>query len=235
MEEVPRGAVAEPGRSSSARVSEPVREVMNLRVVLELRRRLKGAAEKELAVGADRLRSLRAEVRRAEGELRLCARLLQVRAGQLAESAERAEQAQARAVQTRGRLASLDRENRDLAQQLQRARANADRLELSPDAAQQGRHGTLEVFVSATAALLTELEVAARDHDSLHARMCDQMEECELLAARASALWSCHQALRQAMADLHEGVFDALAGGMVAETIPRGLLSAPTGEGSGTL
>ena len=156
---------AEPDERVSA-VSQ-AREAINLRVLLELRRRMKSAAEKELAVGADRSRALRSELRRSEAELRLCARMMKVRAAQLGQAAERSGLTQGRASQTCARLAALARENDDLARQLSDAQEAAGRLELSVRSEQHAARGVLEAFVLATNSLMNELSLAAQDQASI--------------------------------------------------------------------
>jgi chromosome segregation ATPase len=192
-----------------------VGEAINLRVLLELRRRLKSVAEKELATGADRFRMLRGELRRSEAELRLCARVLQSHAIQLSHTVSRTESAQARATQTCTRLTALERENEDVGQQLAQAQAAAGSLQLSMRAGEQARHGTLDSFVLATGALVNELALALRDQSSISTRTRDLIEESEVLAARARSLQSCYQTVHVAMLDLCEEISDALQRGNV--------------------
>jgi len=196
---------------------------LNLRVLLELRRRLKSAAEKELAVGADRFRNLRGELRRAEAELRLCARVLQSHATQLSQTVSRTESAQTRASQTCARLTSLERENEDLGQQLARAQDVASQLHTPLEADQQIRNGTLDSFVIATGALMNELALALRDQSSISARTRDLIEESEVLSARARSLQMCYQTLHLAMTDLSGSIGDALKrGGFMGDEISSG-------------
>jgi len=191
------------------------REAVNLRVLLELRRRLKSVAEKELSTGADRFRTLRGELRRSEAELRLCARILQTHAGQLAQAVSRTEAAQTRATQTCARLASLERENQDLGEQLAQAQTAAGSLQLSMRADDQARHSSLDSFVVATSALVNELALVLRDQSSISARTRDLIEESEMLAARARSLESCYQTVHMAMLDLSAGIAEALRNGGV--------------------
>lgn len=196
------------------------RPPVNLRVLLELRRRLKSAAEKELAGGADRFRNLRNELRRAEAELRLCARILQTHAGQLTQAVSRTETAQSRASQTCTRLTSLERENEDLGQQLAQAQDVARNLHVPAEADQQVRNGTVDSFVIATGALMNELALALRDQSSISARTRDLIDESRLLAARARSLQTCYQTVHMAMTDLSESIGDALKkGGLAADEI----------------
>lgn len=201
------------------------RQAINLRVLLELRRRLKSAAEKELAVGADRARSLRNELRRAEAELRLCARLLQVRAEQLGRATSRAETAHDRATHTCARLTSLDRENDDLAHQLAEAQDVATQLQVSVQPERHARHGTLDSFVLATNALVNELARAVQDQSAIRTRMRDLIEENHMLAVRAEALHSCYQTTQRAMGDLCEAIAEALGG--ASATVSTAVVSAP--------
>jgi len=198
-------------------------EAINLRVLLELRRRLKSVAEKELATGADRFRALRGELRRSEAELRLCARVLQTHAAQLSQTVSRTETARVRATQTCARLTSVERENEDLGQQLARAQGAAGSLQLSVRADEHTRHGTLDSLVLATGALVNELALAMRDQSSISARSRDLIEESEVLAARARTLQSCFQTVHMAMLDLCEGISDALQrGNVVTDDAPDG-------------
>jgi chromosome segregation ATPase len=199
------------------------RDAVNLRVLLELRRRLKSVAEKELATGADRFRNLRNEVRRSEAELRLCVRILQTHAGQLSQAVSRTAAAHTRANQTCARLTSLERENEDLGQQLTQAQTAAGSLQLSLRADDRARHGTLDSFVIAAGALMNELALALRDQSSISARTRDLIEESEVLAARARSLQSCYQTVHMAMLDLCEGIADALQrGGAVGDEVAEG-------------
>jgi chromosome segregation ATPase len=211
VESLERGDELHLVRASGAQAG--VAQGVNLRVLLELRRRLKSAAEKELAVGADRFRNLRGELRRAEAELRLCARVLHSHATQLSQTVSRTETAQARASQTCARLTSLERENEDLGQQLARAQGTTSQLHTPLEADQQIRNGTLDAFVMATGALMNELALALRDQSSISARTRDLIEESEVLSARARSLQTCYQTLNLAMTDLSESIGDALRRG----------------------
>ncbi len=205
------------------------REAINLRVLLELRRRLKSAAEKELAVGADRMRALRGLLRRAESELRLCARALEIRAQQLAQTASRLEKAQAEAAHTCARLSSLEHEHADLAQQLSAAQSDTAGIQLSMSstvgesgfARQVGaarpsfahaRSGTLDSFVLATAALMSDLSHAISDQASLRARGGDLMERGDSCAARARTLQTCFQTAHRALTAMGDELRAALDG-----------------------
>jgi hypothetical protein len=244
------------------------REAINLRVLLELRRRLKSTAEKELAVGADRMRALRGLLRRAESELRLCARALETRAQQLAQTASRVEKAQAQAAHTCARLSSLEHEHADLAHQLAAAQSDTVGIQLSmssapgesrlarqvgaapsshtgqPDAARPSfarevdaarpsfarevdaarpsfareasfahtRSGTLDSFVLATAALMSDLSHAISDQASLRARGSDLIEKGELCAARARTLQICFQTTHRALTAMGDEIRAALDG-----------------------
>ncbi|MCJ7751510.1 MAG: hypothetical protein MUQ65_10520, partial [Armatimonadetes bacterium] len=97
-----REAVAELGVHSGETVTavSRAREAINLRLLLELRRRLKAAAERELAIGADRMRRLRTDLRRGEAELRLFGKSLHARGQQLGRVLARVQSTQARAAQT---------------------------------------------------------------------------------------------------------------------------------------
>jgi chromosome segregation ATPase len=228
------------------------REAINLRVLLELRRRLKSAAEKELAVGADRMRALRGLLRRAESELRLCAHSLETRAQQLAQTASRVEKAQAQAAHTCARLSSLEHEHADLSQQLSAAQSDTAGIQLSmgsalgesggtreagaarpnhagqvdaerPSFAQAAsfarqasfalaRSGTLDSFVLAAAALMSDLSHAISDQASLRARGRDLIETGESCAARARTLQTCFQAAHRAMMAMRDKIRAELDG-----------------------
>jgi chromosome segregation ATPase len=217
------GAGSHRGVAANADSKGGASEPINLRVLLELRRRLKSVAEKELATGTDRFRTLRGELRRSEAELRLCARVLQSHAAQLSQTISRTEAARVRATQTCARLTSVERENEDLGQQLARAQAAAGSLQLSVRADDHARHGTLDSFVLAAGALMNELALAVRDQSSTSARTHDLIEESEVLAARARMLQSCFQTVHMAMLDLCEAITDALqSGNVVTDDAPDG-------------
>jgi chromosome segregation ATPase len=221
------GAGAAVAERSAGLVGSQAQQAVNLRVLLELRRRLKATAEKELAVGADRCRGLRGELRRAEAELRLCARVLEVRAEQLAELGSRTDNARARASQTCARLASLERENDDLTQQLGEAQRAARALQLSVQAERNARQGTLDSFVLAATGLINELALAAQDQRTVHARMRDLIDENQALSERASLLYACHRTVQIALMRVCENIADALGGvpGQVAAEAPAGALA----------
>ena len=212
-----------PGSRADGGTGVGVGEAINLRVLLELRRRLKSVAEKELATGADRFRALRGELRRSEAELRLCARILQSHAIQLSQTVSRTESARGRATQTCARLTSLERENEDLGQQLAQAQVTAGSLQLSMRGDERTRHGTLDSFLLATGALVNQLALAVRDQSSISTRTRDLIEESEVLAARARSLQSCYQTVHMAMLDLCEGITDALQRGtVISDEVPDG-------------
>ncbi|UCC68845.1 MAG: hypothetical protein JSV79_02660 [Armatimonadota bacterium] len=199
-----------PQQEGPANTTSPAREAVNLRLVLELRRRLKSAAEKELAIASDRMRALRGQLRRAESELRLCAQALETRSRQLTEAAKRVQQAQARATQTCGRLSSLEHEHQDLANQLAAAQQDADRLQLSVRSGSAMRNGTLDSFTIAAAALISDLEQAITDQSAVQARGRDLIEESESCAARARSLQKCFDAINHAMTSLRKEVSTTL-------------------------
>ena len=261
-------APAEVQREAAPTTGTQTREAINLRVLLELRRRLKSTAERELAVGADRMRGLRGLLRRAESELRLCARAVETRAQQLAQTATRVEKAQAQAAHTCARLSSLEHEHADLAQQLSAAQSDTAGIKLSmssavgesgfarevgaappshtgqvdaarpsfareadaarpsfarevdaerPSFARQAsfahaRSGTLDSFVLATAALMSDLSHAIADQASLRARGRDLIETSESCAARARALQTCFQTAHRALTAMGDEIRSALDG-----------------------
>lgn len=239
-------APAEVQLETASRTVTQTREAINLRVLLELRRRLKSTAEKELAVGADRMRALRGLLRRAESELRLCARAVETRARQLAQTASRVEKAQAQAAHTCARLSSLEHEHADLAQQLSAAQSDTAGIQLSMssavgesgfarevgaerpshpgqvDAARrsfareaspaQARSGTLDSFVLATAALMSDLSHAISDQASLRARGRDLIERGESCAAQARTLQVCFQTAHRALTAMSDEIQAALDG-----------------------
>jgi len=200
----------ESGRAMTA-VAQ-AREAINLRLLLELRRRLKMAAERELAIGVDRMRTLRGEVMRGEGELRLFGRALQARSNHLLRMAARIEGTQARASQTCARLASLEREHDDLADQLQRAEHEAGGLQRSVQSGRHLRNGTLDSLVLAAQALSNDLAHAVRDQSALRARGRDLLREGQTLADRAGAMRACFLSLGNAVATLCDEISVALDG-----------------------
>ncbi len=188
------------------------REAINLRLLLELRRRLKMAAERELAVGLDRMRSLRGELLRGEAELRLFGRALQTRSNQLLRMAARIEGTQTRAKQTCARLDSLEREHEDLAQQLVYAEQEAASLQRSVQATQQVRNGTLDSLVLAAQILANDLAQAKRDQARLRERGADLLSDGQALAERAGALRKCFLSLGNAVAMLCDEISVAVDG-----------------------
>ncbi len=188
------------------------REAINLRLLLELRRRLKMAAGRELAIGSDRMRSLRGELLRGEAELRLFGRALQTRSSQLLRMAARIEGTQARAAQTCARLASLEREHEDLAQQLAYAEQEAAGLQRSVQSTQQVRNGTLDSLVLAAQTLANDLAHATRDQTALRARGADLLAEGQAMADRAGALRKCFLSLGTAVAMLCDEISIAVDG-----------------------
>lgn len=188
------------------------RDAINLRLLLELRRRLKSAAEKELAIGADRMRAVRTELHRTESELRLCACALQTRAGELSRAIKRLQRAQSRAEQTCARLSSLEKEHDDLSQQLGDAQREAARLRQSMQSGVPARSGTLDSFVIATAALMSDLSHAINDESALKERGRSLIEQADACAGRARFLKSCLESANRAMTSVREEVCAALDG-----------------------
>lgn len=197
------------------------REAVNLRLLLELRRRLKAAAERELAMGADRMRRLRSDLRRGEAELRLFGNSLRSRGQELGRMLARVQSTEARAAQTCERLCALEREHEDLAQQLGAAEQEAASLRRSVQSARQVRHGTLDSLVLATEALTNDLDYAVRDQGRLRARGRDLMEEGKALAARAGALHTCFSSLARTVGELTDRLDGTLDG------LPRPRREAP--------
>ena len=188
-------------------------DAISLRLLLELRRRLKATAERELAVGADRLRTFRSDLHRGETELRLFSAALKARSQDLAKSLTRVQHSQARASQTCSRLSSLEHEHEDLCMQLDAAEREAAGLRQSVRATRPTRNGTLDSLVLATEGLVNDLAHAARDQGQLRARGQDVVQEGDALAARARALQLCFSSLGKAVAalcDHIEGVLDGL-------------------------
>lgn len=188
------------------------REAINLRLLLELRRRLKAAAERELAIGADRMRRLRNDLRRGESELRLFGKSLHARGQQLGRTLARVQSTQARAAQTCDRLCSLEQEHQDLSQQLGAAEREATSLQRSVRSTRQVRNGTLDSLVLATEALTNDLAYAVRDQRALRARGRDLIQEGEALAARAGALHTCFSSLAHTIGSLCDEMDSALDG-----------------------
>jgi len=189
------------GHDTVTAVSQ-AREAVNLRLLLELRRRLKAATERELAIGADRMRHLRSDLRRGEAELRLFGNSLRSRGRELGRVLARVQSTEARAAQTCERLRALDREHEDLSQQLGAAEQEAASLRRSAQSARQVRSGTLDSLVLATEALTNDLDYAVRDQGALRARGRDLIEEGTALAARAGALHTCFSSLARTVAEL---------------------------------
>ena len=202
------------------------REAINLRLLLELRRRLKGTAEKEIAIGAERIRHLRSELRSAEAEMRLCARALEGRSQALARLTARLDDASSRASQTCARLSALEQEHVDLSHQLGLAQRAAAGLRESVRAARHVRNGTLDSFVLATMALVNDLAYAVRDQSSLQVRGRDLIDESETFAARAALLRDCFSSTQSAIASVCENIARALDG-------RRGGAAAPQESGEG--
>ncbi len=200
----------EPGRTLTA-VSQ-TREAVNLRLLLELRRRLKAAAERELAIGADRMRRLRTDLHRGESELRLFGKSLQTRGQQLGRMVARIQSAQARAAQTRDRLCSLEQEHEDLSRELDAAEQQAASLRGSVRSTRHVRNGTLDSLVLATETLVNDLAHAVRDQAALRARGRDLIDESGLLADRAGALHACFLSLARTVGTLCDGIESALDG-----------------------
>jgi len=210
-----RETAAELGMQAGESVTavSQAREAINLRLLLELRRRLKAAAERELAVGADRTRRLRTDLRRGEAELRLFGESLHARGQELGRMLARVQSTQARAAQTCDRLRSLEREHEDLGQQLGAAEQEAASLQRSVRSTRQVRNATLDSLVLATEALANDLAYAVRDQGALRARGRDLIEEGEGLAARAGAVHACFSSLARtigALCDEMEATLDGL-------------------------
>ncbi len=170
------------------------RDAINLRLLLELRRRLKSAAEKELAIGADRMRAVRTELHRTESELRLCACALETRAGELS------------------RLSSLEKEHDDLSQQLGDAQRETARLRQAMQSGVPARSGTLDSFVIATAALMSDLSHAIKDESALKERGRSLIDQADTCAARARFLKRCLESANRAITSVRKEVCAALDG-----------------------
>ena len=207
------------------------REAINLRLLLELRRRLKAAAERELAIGADRMRRLRTDLRHCEAELRLFARALETRGQQLGRTLARLQSTQTHASQTSDRLAALDREHQDLARQLDAAGQQAARLQQSVEASPQVRHGTLDSLVLAAGALANDLAHAAEDQKNLRSRGRDLIDESQALAGRAGALHECFFNLARTTAHLSDEISAALDG-LPARRPDSGLVALAADKGA---
>ena len=199
--------------SQALAAAAQTRNAINLRLLLELRRRVKATAQRELAAGADRLRMLRNDLHRSETELWLFSAALKTRSQELAKSITRLQNSQARASQTCSRLSSLEREQEDLCLQLDSAAREAAGLRESVRATHPTRNCTLDSLVLATEGLVNELAQAARDQAELRARGQDVVQEGEALASRARALQLCFSSLGKAVAALCDdidGVLDGL-------------------------
>jgi len=200
------------GDTESPSSSAPLRgrDEVNLRLLLELRRRLKSAAEKELSVGRDKARSLRNRLHAAEADLRLCARAISTRRGQLTRTADAMESARQQALATSQRLRALEEENVDFGQQLGLATIQATRLRESVHTDRVTQHGTLDAFLTATNALARDLRLATRDHGDIRARVTDLVEESATLASRAESLAACFRSANRVLAMICESVAHAL-------------------------
>jgi chromosome segregation ATPase len=217
---------------STAAVATPVREGVNLRVLLELRRHLKSAAEKQLSLGGDRVRRLRNEVRHAESELRLCSCALQACLKRLGEASGRVEAARDRARESCARLSSLERENEDLAEQLHQAEGMAGGLQLSVRAGSATRNGALESFMLATCELRKELCHGVQDQRAIRTRAHDLFQDTEGLAHRAGSLHTCLSSIQGAASVLCDEIAQSLDGAsaFVGEAAQADRSPEPSGE-----
>jgi len=186
------------------------RDEVNLRLLLELRRRLKSAAEKELSVGRDRARGLRNQLHAADAGLRLCARAISARRDQLTRTADSMESARQQALATSQRLRALEEENEDFGQQLGSATLQATRLRESVHTDRVTQHGTLDAFLTATNALARDLRLATRDHGDIRARVTDLVEESTTLASRAKFLAAYFRSANRALTIICDSVHHAL-------------------------
>ncbi len=205
------------------------RDAVSLRLLLELRRRLKATAERELAVGGERLRTLRNDLQRGETELRLFGAALKSRSQALAKSLARVQHSQALAAQTCSRLSSLEREHEDLCGQFEVARREASALRQSVRSARPARNGTLDSLVQATDGLVNELRCGARDQSHLRARGQDVMQEGQALATRARSLQLCFSSLGKAVAALCDDI-DGVLDGLPPRRLPVASKAATVDE-----
>jgi chromosome segregation ATPase len=188
-------------------------EAPDLRVLLELRKRLKSAAEKELTVGTERVRWLRGEVRRAEAELRLCAGILGSRQDFLSRAVTRVESAQSAAGRTCGRLSSLEQESGDLAKQLDELYQSIAHLGRSVgEGGRAAEHGAVQTFAIASSALKRSLLHAAQDQEAIQARTRDLEEETAHLNRRSAVLHNCLRLTFRSLAALSEEIVRSLDG-----------------------
>ena len=211
--------MSETDAASTAAAGSPAREGINLRVLLELRRHLKSAAEKQLSLGGDRVRRLRNQVRYAESELRLSSCALQACLKRLGEASGRVGAAQDRAQESSARLSSLERENDDLAEQLREAEGMAGGLQRSVQADSATRNGALQSFMLATCELRKELGHGLQDQRAIRTRARDLFQDTEGLAQRAGSLHACLSDIQSAVSALCDDIARALDG-----------VSAPVGE-----
>ena len=204
--------ISEIDAESAVAAASPAREGINLRVLLELRRHLKSAAEKQLSLGGDRVRRLRNEVRHAESELRLCSCALQACLKRLSEASGRVAAAQDRAQESCARLSSLERENDDLAEQLRQAEGITGGLQVSVQADSVTRSGALESFMLATCELRKELSHGVHDQGAIRTRARDLLQDTERLARRSGSLHACLTNIHRAASTLCDEIANALDG-----------------------
>lgn len=204
-------------------------EGTNLRLLLELRRRLKSAAERELALGRERIRLLRGELRHGQAELRVWERMLECRAQELAREAARVAAASRRAAETCNRLGSLERENEDLTRQLRRAEEAAIAVRAAVPVERHPGSSILASFVAATQALVRELGHAARDQSALRARARDLLEEGEILAAEAEALAACFASVEETVKALRRRIAESVDGASPPQEAPASEVPAEEG------
>jgi len=202
------GQAADRGRGSGALGQSA--EGTDLRILLELRRRLKSAAEKELCVGTERVRWLRGELRRTEAELRLCAGMLRARTSLLSQARGRVDSTRVAAERTCSRLSSLERENDDLAQQLSSLQQTTMKLQQSVGSGGKGHYGTLDSFSVAASALNKQLQRAGEDQAVIRTRTRDLVEETAAVTQRASRVHACLQLTLSAIATLCEEITRSL-------------------------
>ena len=179
-----------------------IEEMGELRLALGARRQLRAAMAKELCVGGERVRWLREEVERAEGDLRLWMRVLAGRADELAQTAQRMETIWASAERARNQLSAFARESDGLTHELASLEDLTARLERSVGRAEEAGEITLDRFAGASCTLARELARAREDQGAMGERVRALVEEASRVRERARDLQRCTQLSQQEMSRL---------------------------------
>jgi len=196
-------------------------EMSDIRMALGTRQRLRAATTKELCAGGERVAWLREEVHRAEGDLRAWERLLQARAGELAQTAARMEAIGASAERACEQLSTLARENDTLTRELASLEEAAVRLERSVGRGEEMGEVALDSFAASASALARELTRVMEDQGAIRDRMRHLMEEAEMVGERARSLRRCMEMSVRQMTDLGAEVAQVLGASKTAAAPAR--------------